>query len=111
MNTIKRDLQAVLDSKIGKGKVILLIGPRQTGKTTLLKEMLSGVGERNGVQYWNCDEPDVRARLVSASSAQLRQLVGRSTFVVIDEAQRVRDIGLTLKLIRFVVARSLQHNK
>ena len=99
MNTIKRDLQAVLDSKIGKGKVILLIGPRQTGKTTLLKEMLSGVGERNGVQYWNCDEPDVRARLVSASSAQLRQLVGRSTFVVIDEAQRVRDIGLTLKLI------------
>ena len=99
MNKIKRDLQSVIDSKIGKGKVIILIGPRQTGKTTLLKEMLSVVGESNSVQYWNCDEPDVRARLSSVSSAQLKQLVGKSTFVVIDEAQRVKDIGMTLKLI------------
>ena len=89
----------MLDSKVGKGKVILLIGPRQTGKTTLLKEMLSGLGPQSAVQYWNCDEPDVRARLSSASSAQLKQLVGKSKFVVIDEAQRVKDIGITLKLM------------
>ncbi|MBQ3657624.1 MAG: ATP-binding protein [Bacteroidales bacterium] len=99
MNKIERDLQTVLNSKIGKGKVILLIGPRQTGKTTLLKEMLSSTMPSNTVQYWNCDEPDVRSKLSDATSARLKQLIGKSKFVVIDEAQRVKNIGLTLKLI------------
>ena len=60
MNGIERDLKAVLESKIGKGKVLLLIGPRQVGKTTLLKNILTSISSEKKVQFWNCDESDVR---------------------------------------------------
>ncbi len=99
MNEIRRDLQAILESKFGKGKVIILIGPRQVGKTTLLKRMLSKITPSSSVQYWNCDEGDVRAMLSQASSALLKSFVGSSKIIVIDEAQRVKDIGITLKLL------------
>ena len=99
MSEIQRDLRAVLDSKIGKGKVLLLIGPRQVGKTTLLKNMLESVSTEKKVQFWNCDESDVRQFLSEANSAKLKSFVGNSDFIVIDEAQRVKDIGLTIKLL------------
>lgn len=99
MNGIERDLKAVLESKIGKGKVLLLIGPRQVGKTTLLKNMLESVSTEKKVQFWNCDESDVRQFLSEANSAKLKSFVGNSDFIVIDEAQRVKDIGLTIKLL------------
>ena len=99
MSEIQRDLRAVLDSKIGKGKVLLLIGPRQVGKTTLLKNILNSVSSEKKVQFWNCDESDVRQFLSEANSAKLKSFVGNSDFIVIDEAQRVKDIGLTIKLL------------
>ena len=99
MHGIQRDLKAVLDSKIGKGKVLLLIGPRQVGKTTLLKNMIESVSTEKKVQFWNCDESDVRQFLSEANSAKLKSFVGNSDFIVIDEAQRVKDIGLTIKLL------------
>ena len=99
MNGIQRDLKTVLDSKIGKGKVLLLIGPRQVGKTTLLKNMLESVSTEKKVQFWNCDESDVRQFLSEANSAKLKSFIGNSDFIVIDEAQRVKDIGLTIKLL------------
>ena len=99
MNGIERDLKAVLESKIGKGKVLLLIGPRQVGKTTLLKNILTSISSEKKVQFWNCDESDVRQLLSEANSAKLKSFVGNSDFIVIDEAQRVKDIGLTIKLL------------
>lgn len=99
MSGIQRELKAVLDSKIGKGKVLLLIGPRQVGKTTLLKNMIESVSTEKKVQFWNCDESDVRQFLSEANSAKLKSFVGNSDFIVIDEAQRVKDIGLTIKLL------------
>jgi len=99
MSGIQRDLKAVLESKIGKGKVLLLIGPRQVGKTTLLKNILESVSIEKKVQFWNCDESDVRQFLSEANSAKLKSFVGNSDFIVIDEAQRVKDIGLTIKLL------------
>lgn len=99
MSGIKRDLEALLASKIGKGKVLVLIGPRQVGKTTLFKTMLSKSRFKDFSQYWNCDESDVRALLSQNSSARFSSLVGKSKFIVIDEAQRVKDIGLSLKIL------------
>lgn len=99
MNGIERDLKAVLESKIGKGKVLLLIGPRQVGKTTLLKNILTSISSEKKVQFLNCDESDVRQFLSEANSAKLKSFVGNSDFIVIDEAQRVKDIGLTIKLL------------
>lgn len=99
MKEIKRDLQKILEGKIGSGKVLILIGPRQVGKTTLLRKILSENFENNSVQYWNCDEAEVRKILSEESSARFKLLIGNSKFIVIDEAQRVQNIGLKLKIL------------
>ena len=91
--TIKKDMQ----SKLFQGRALILYGARQTGKTTLAKQIL---GEASGkTLYMNCDEPDVRLALEGRSSSELRAWVGDARFLVIDEAQRVENIGLTLKLM------------
>ena len=99
MKEIKRDLQKVLEGKIGSGKVLILIGPRQVGKTTLLRKILSENFENNSVQYWNCDEVEVRKILSEESSSRFKSLIGSSKFIVIDEAQRIQNIGLKLKIL------------
>ncbi|MDO5773960.1 MAG: ATP-binding protein [Spirochaetales bacterium] len=99
MKEIKRDLQKILEGKIGSGKVLILIGPRQVGKTTLLRKVLSENFENNSVQYWNCDEVEVRKILSEESFARFKPLIGNSKFIVIDEAQRVLNIGLKLKIL------------
>ena len=67
--------------------------------TTLLKNILESASTEKKVQFWNCDESDVRQFLSEANSAKLKSFVGNSDFIVIDEAQRVKDIGLTIKLL------------
>lgn len=93
---IKRKLLSVITSRLFSGKVIIITGPRQSGKTTLAR----AVAEESKVRYkwFNADEPDVRMWLAAPTSTQLRQLFGDSKLVVIDEAQRIGGIGLTLKL-------------
>lgn len=96
---IQRDLERIIQSKVQKGKVIVLTGPRQVGKTTLLTSVLESHSTGKNIQYWNCDESDVRSFLTNANSAHLKTLIGKSDFILIDEGQRVKNIGLTLKLL------------
>ena len=81
---------------LASGKVAIIYGARQTGKTTLAKTLL--LSSPRGT-YLNCDEPDVRAHLSNKTSIELKALFGDAEMVVIDEAQRVTNIGLTAKLI------------
>ncbi len=99
MKEVCRDLQKILEDKTGRGKVLVLIGPRQVGKTTLLKKIISEKDSGNFVQYWNCDEVEVRKFLSDESSARFKTLIGNSKFIVIDEAQRVQNIGIKLKIL------------
>ncbi len=93
---ITRFLQKKIEEKLGHGKAIIISGARQTGKTTLLKLMFSGQVD----SLWlNGDEPDVRALFEEPSSTRFKALFGSSRMVIIDEAQRIKDIGLKLKLI------------
>ena len=94
---VVRQLHKNIVASLFKGKVIVLIGPRQVGKTTLLKKILQAY---KGKKMWlNADESDINKALQSATtSTQLLQLFGDSTLVVIDEAQQIEDIGLKLKL-------------
>jgi predicted AAA+ superfamily ATPase len=81
-----------------KRKVILLIGARQVGKTTLLKKLQQ---ELDVSSIWlNADEADVLQELSTANtSTQLLQLFGKDTkLVIIDEAQQIPNIGKKLKL-------------
>lgn len=93
---ISRPLGDALSRRLFKGKVIVLYGPRQAGKTTLLRTFLEGRPEK--VLWLNADEPDVRDQLARPTSTLLRRIAGRHRIVCLDEAQRIPDIGLTLKL-------------
>ena len=93
---IQRHLIETVRSKLFKGKTIIIVGPRQVGKTTLLEAL--GAEWRNDSLLLDCDEPDTRAALTNATSSSLRSEFGRHRIVMIDEAQRVKDIGITLKL-------------
>ncbi|MEF8943610.1 MAG: ATP-binding protein [Desulfohalobiaceae bacterium] len=94
---ILRQVTSRISDRLFQGKAIILLGPRQSGKTTLIQDVL----ERSGEKYLmlNADEPDVRELLEEASSARLRTIIGNSRLVCIDEAQRIPNIGLTLKLL------------
>ncbi len=74
-----------------------MLGPRQVGKTTLVKKLLeSYVGKS---LYLTGDDPAVRARLSDAPLDRLLQLAGANSLIVIDEAQRIKNIGLVLKML------------
>jgi hypothetical protein len=93
---INRKLLPVITSKLFSGKVIIITGPRQSGKTTLAKAIADGSKVR--YKWFNADEPDVRMWFDAPTSTQIRQLFGDSKLIFIDEAQRISGIGLTLKL-------------
>lgn len=94
---IQRNLQSVLTGFIGKGKALLLIGARQVGKSTLFKQITDTLTDE--VLWLNCDQEEARSVLSNQSLNTLRLLLGDYKVIVIDEAQRVTNIGLTLKLI------------
>lgn len=95
----KRTVEDPLKRALFKGKVVILYGARQVGKTTLVKKILDDYRDLRPV-YINADEGDYKRLLNDAeTSTALKQIVGDSPLVVIDEAQRVKDIGLKLKLL------------
>lgn len=93
---IERSLEKIIRSKLKTGKAIILMGARQVGKTTLLKKLFEGNKE---VLWLNGDEKDVQDLFLQSSSTRLKVFFGKSKTVIIDEAQRIREIGLRMKLI------------
>lgn len=94
---IKRYLENSIKSRFFKGKAILLFGPRQAGKSTLIETVLKETGQ--SWIYFNGDESDTREMLSNTTSTKLRALVGDHKIMFIDEAQRIPEIGLTIKII------------
>lgn len=93
---IERLLENHIRNQLGKGKAIILMGARQVGKTTLLRDIIK---DSENTLWLNGDEADVQDLLDKPSAVRLKQFFGTNTTVVIDEAQRIPDIGLKLKLI------------
>lgn len=93
---IKRILEQHIGSMMGGQKAIIVMGPRQVGKSTLLETLL---GKRDDVMWLNGDDPDVQRLFGQLSSTRIRTLIGDKRILVIDEAQRIADIGLRLKLV------------
>ncbi len=92
---IKRALFQKLNEKFNKGKAIVLLGPRQVGKTTLINTCLEG----QDFLFLNGDDPEIRNLLENTGISKLRLIIGKNTLVFIDEAQRIKDIGLIAKMI------------
>ncbi len=95
---IQRTLQSRVEASLFKGKAVIIYGARQVGKTTLIREIQKKLPDADSL-YINCDEPDFRTTLTQVTSTELKALIGRKKIVFIDEAQRVKNIGLTLKLL------------
>ncbi|MBE2229685.1 MAG: ATP-binding protein [Chitinophagaceae bacterium] len=94
---IIRQLQQTIEQRLYKKKAILLFGARQTGKSTLAEAIL----EKSGKEYsvLNGDDGDVRDLFMKATATRLRMVFGKVKLVLIDEAQRIPQIGLAIKLI------------
>jgi hypothetical protein len=82
------------------GKVVAIYGPRRCGKTTLVSKFIAAVGNRFGkVHVVSGDDMEIRERLSTQSIEGLRAFVGDTGLLVVDEAQRIPEIGLNLKII------------
>ncbi len=90
-----RSIEETIRKKLGSGKAIVIMGARQVGKTTLINEIVKG----ENVLFLDADDPSTRRILQSPSTETLRTIIGPNKYVFIDEAQRIKGIGITLKII------------
>ncbi len=93
---ITRLIENSIKEDFNKGKIIIVLGARQVGKTTLFDSIIN---DYDNVLRLNCDDYDDRLDLENKTSTELKNLIGNHKIVVIDEAQRVSNIGMTLKII------------
>lgn len=94
---IQRNLEKVLKNRLFGGKVIILYGPRQAGKTTLVKHIVSEFGRE--VRFIDCELLENRELLTHRKSSELFSLVEQYKIVIFDEAQVIPDIGSVLKTL------------
>lgn len=92
---ISRRLQANIKARLNKGKVIVLIGPRQVGKTTMINALL----KNTPYLFLDGDDSLVCDELSNANTEQLKNIIGNFKYVFIDEVQRISNIGLKLKIM------------
>lgn len=93
---INRSVKPTIEETLNDGQVAIVYGARQTGKTTLAREIMKQVPNH---LYLTADDPAVIARVEGQSLTSLQATIGDAELVVIDEAQRISNIGLTAKLI------------
>lgn len=92
----KRTLEPRVKDALFKGRMISILGPRQSGKTTLSKKIISDYDEAGA--YYDCQLAEVRQHFVVGEPKQLLDLVKGKKIVVFDEAQTIQDIGTILKV-------------
>ena len=92
---IERVLKNRVNSLLGGQKAIVIMGARQVGKSTLLKDLFAN---RQDVLWMNGDDQDVRNLFDNLSSTRAKAIIGKNNILIIDEAQRITNIGLKIKL-------------
>ncbi len=90
-----RILENKIKLKIGSSKTIIVVGARQVGKTTLIKNIL----KNKDYLFLDADDPSIRKLLKNPTTEQIRTILGTNKLVFLDEAQRIEGIGITLKII------------
>lgn len=93
---IQRVLKKQIKDQMFTGKAIILLGSRQTGKTSLLEDVFPS---EKGVLWLSGDDVDVQSMMETMTAQRMRTLLGDRKIVVIDEAQRIKDIGLRMKVV------------
>ncbi|MGV8090856.1 MAG: ATP-binding protein [Mangrovibacterium sp.] len=93
---IERQLEKIILGRLNTGKIIILLGARQVGKTTLLNKLFANEKE---IEWMNGDEQTVKAFFSETSAIRLEHYFKGKKYLIIDEAQQINDIGLRLKLM------------
>lgn len=96
MLIFKRNIQEKIESRLFKGDIVILYGPRQAGKTTLSKSILEKY--KNDGSYYDCQIAEVRKHFVIGEPDKLLEMVKGKKIVVFDEAQTIVNIGTILKV-------------
>jgi predicted AAA+ superfamily ATPase len=94
---IRRILERKILERMFQGKAILLFGSRQSGKTTMIRHLQETLGEPS--VFINCDDPSSQSLLQDITVQRWKQIIGGARVVFIDEAQRIENIGIKLKLV------------
>ena len=94
---IERTIKKEVEKWLFKGKIIVIYGPMRVGKTTLVNEIISSYGKE--AKYINCDILQNRLALEVQDDKKLREFLGEGKLFVLDEAQRVLNIGINLKIL------------
>jgi len=98
--SFERNIKSQIESTLYNGKIIVIYGLRRVGKTTLSKQILEEqekLGKKT--KYFNCELFSVKQSLESNNEQELKRFLGEADLVVLDEAQNIKNIGLTLKII------------
>ena len=94
---INRKIEKNIVENLFKGKAIIIYGARQVGKTTLVKKIADDYkGQSN---YFNCDLISVQDALSIPEANRIKNFLGDHNIIILDEAQRIKNIGLILKIL------------
>lgn len=93
---ILRHIYSQIKKSLLPGRAVILLGARRVGKTTLLKKLIQ---KEKSIKFFNCDDPNIRQSLSNIGLNELKRLLYGFDLIVFDEAQRVKNIGITLKMI------------
>lgn len=94
---INRKIEKNIVENLFKGKVIIIYGARQVGKTTLVKKIADDYKSQSG--YFNCDLISVQDALSIPEANRIKNFLGDHNIIILDEAQRIKNIGLILKIL------------
>lgn len=94
---VSRTINSQLEDQLFKGKVLILYGARRTGKTTLVKNLLTKFSEKSA--YINCELQEYKDALSTTNSGLLAEFIGNRELIIFDEAQHIANIGLVLKVL------------
>lgn len=96
---IERTITKDIEKHLFKDKIIVIYGPRRVGKTTLVKHLAKKYAKKKKILYLTGDDIVTQSNLSTRNQALLKQFFGNAELVIIDEAQRITNIGINLKII------------
>ncbi len=94
---VLRQLKDIILNHLFKNKTVVIYGARQVGKTTLVNDLIKQLDAPALVM--NGDDADIRDLFLSLNASKLKPVLGNYKIVVIDEAQRIMNAGLGIKII------------
>jgi len=94
---INRKIEKNIVENLFKGKVIIIYGAKQVGKTTLVKKIADDYKGQSS--YFNCDLISVQDALSIPEANRIKDFLGDHNIIILDEAQRIKNIGPTLKIL------------